>query len=68
MIDYTNTDIENVSFHTVGNKTNGEELLLSKSLLDISDLKVRELLFKFFLTPFASPESIILLSATKILL
>lgn len=56
MIDYTNTDIERVSVHTVGNKTNGEELLLSKSLLDISDLKVRELLFKFFLTPFVSPE------------
>lgn len=56
MIDYTNTDIEKVSVHSVGNKTNGEELLLSKSLLAISDLKVRELLFKFFLTPFASPE------------
>lgn len=56
MIDYTNTQIEKVSVHTVGNKTNGEELLLSKSLLDISDLKVRELLFKFFLTPFANPE------------
>ncbi|MBN1969538.1 MAG: nucleoid-associated protein [Candidatus Delongbacteria bacterium] len=56
MIDYTNTDIEKVSVHTVGNKTNGEELLLSKSLLDISDLKVRELLFKFFLIPFANPE------------
>ena len=56
MIDYTNTDIEKVSVHTVGNKTNGEELLLSKSLLNISDLKVRELLFKFFLSPFTSPE------------
>jgi hypothetical protein len=56
MIDYTNCNIEKVSVHTVGNKTNGEELLLSKSLLDISDLKVRELLFKFFLSPFASPE------------
>lgn len=56
MIEYTNTDIVNVSVHTVGNKTNGEELLLSKSLIDISDLKVRELLFKFFLTPFSNPE------------
>lgn len=56
MIDYTNTDIEKVSVHTVGNKTNGEELILSKSLLDISDLKARELLFKFFLTPFGNQE------------
>lgn len=56
MIDYTNTDIEKVSVHTVGNKTNGEELHLSKSLLDTSDLRVRELLFKFFLTPFENPE------------
>ncbi|XQP83894.1 MAG: nucleoid-associated protein [Candidatus Pollutiaquabacter aromativorans] len=56
MIDYTNTDIEKVSVHTVGNKTNGEELLLSKSLLDTSDLRVKELLFKYFLNPFEDPE------------
>lgn len=56
MIDYTNTNIERVSVHRVGNKTNGEELHLSKSLLNTSDLKVRELLFKFFLTPFSNPE------------
>lgn len=56
MIDYTNTDIEKVSVHTVGNKTNGEKLHLSKSLLDTSDLRVRELLFKFFLNPFENPE------------
>jgi hypothetical protein len=56
MIDHTNTNIQKVSVHTVGNKTNGDELLLSKSLLDISDVKVRELLFTFFLSPFTSPE------------
>lgn len=56
MIDYTNSNIEKVSVHSVGNKTNGDDLSLSKSLLDISDLKVRELLFKFFLTPFSNPE------------
>ncbi|HNQ69055.1 MAG TPA: nucleoid-associated protein [Bacteroidales bacterium] len=55
MIDYTNTNIEYVSVHTVGNKTNSEELYLSKSLLDTSELKVRELLFKFFLKPFENP-------------
>lgn len=56
MIDYTNTDIQKVSVHTVGNKTNGEELHLSKSLLDTAELRVKELLFKFFLNPFENPE------------
>jgi hypothetical protein len=56
MIEYTNTFIKNVSVHNIGNKTNGEELHLSESLLDISDVKVRELLSKFFLTPFSDPE------------
>jgi 37-kD nucleoid-associated bacterial protein len=56
MIDYTNCNIEKVSVHTIGNKTNDEDLHLSKSLLDTSDLKVKELLLKFFLSPFSSPE------------
>ncbi len=56
MINYTNCNIEKVSVHSVGNKTNGEELNLSKSLLETSDLKVKELLFKFFLFPFSNPE------------
>jgi hypothetical protein len=56
MIEYTSTKIEKVAVHNIGNKTNGEELHLSKTLLDISDVKVSELLFKFFLTPFSDPE------------
>jgi len=56
MIDYTNTTIEKVIVHNVGNKTNGEELHLSKSLLDISDVKVKELLSRFFLSSFSNPE------------
>ncbi len=56
MIDYTNCDIERVSIHQLGNKTNGEELRLSNNVTDTSDLRVEELLFKFFLTPFAEPE------------
>lgn len=56
MIDYTNSNIEKVSVHNVGNRINDEKLKLSKSVLDISDGKVRELLFKFFFTPFTSPE------------
>ncbi len=56
MIDYINCNIEKVSVHTVGNKTNGEELYLSKSVLDTSDIRVKELLSGFFLSPFSSPE------------
>jgi 37-kD nucleoid-associated bacterial protein len=56
MIEYTNTVIEKVSVQSIGNKTDGEGPLLSDSLLDISGDKVRELLAKFFLTPFSQPE------------
>jgi hypothetical protein len=56
MIDYTNCNIEKVSVHHVGNKTNDENLYLSKSLLDVSNERVEELLFRFFLKPFTTPE------------
>ncbi|MCF8296918.1 MAG: nucleoid-associated protein [Saprospiraceae bacterium] len=56
MIDHLDCNIEKVSVHTVGNKTNEEELYLSKSLLDTSDLDVKALLFRFFLSPFSTPE------------
>ncbi len=56
MIDNTKSTIDKVSVHYVGNKTNGGELRLSKSLLDTSDMAVRELLIKYFLTPFSDPE------------
>jgi len=56
MIDNTNSNIDRVSVHSVGNKTNDGELRLSKSLLDTSDMSVRELLNKFFLSPFSDPE------------
>ena len=56
MISYTDTTIEKVSVHQVGNKTNEEELRLSKTMLNIADLNVRQLLSRFFLTPFSNPE------------
>jgi hypothetical protein len=56
MIDYSNCSIDKISVHRIGNKTNGEELHLSNSLLDISDNKVRELLLKYFIDPFNNPE------------
>ena len=56
MIENTNSNIDRVSVHSVGNKTNGGELRLSKFLLDTSDVAVRELLSRFFLSPFSDPE------------
>src|SRR5437879_5060230 len=56
MIDYTECIVEEVSVHTVGNKTNGENLRLSNSLLNTSEHLVKELLKKFFLSPFINPE------------
>jgi len=56
MIDYTNSTLEAAAVHSVGNKKNDQELTLSKSLLDTSSEKVRELLFRYFLSPFTNPE------------
>ncbi len=56
MLDYSHTSIQKISVHKVGNKTNGELLRLSKSLLDASDDKLHSLLKKFFLHSFTTPE------------
>jgi hypothetical protein len=42
--------------HFVGNKTNEEDLKLSKSLLDIQDEAIEGLLLKYFLSPFKNNE------------
>ena len=56
MIDYENSVIEKVSVHHVGNKNLEEELIVSKSPLDINDDRLRELLLKYFCAPFTSNE------------
>lgn len=56
MIDSTNCNIEQVAVHKVGNKTHQEKLFLSKSVLDTSDVKLKELLVRYFLKPFAETE------------
>lgn len=56
MLDYTNCFITQIAVHHVGNKTNDEELNLSKSLLDSSNDILKELLMQYFLKPFAEPE------------
>jgi hypothetical protein len=56
MLDYSNCTIEKLAVHQVGNKTNGEELLLSKDPVSISDDNLYELLLRFFLPSFTTPE------------
>jgi len=52
MLDFTNCNINKVIAHQVGNQTNEEELILSTSLLNTEDSRLRELLIKYFLYPF----------------
>lgn len=56
MLDFTNCRIKNIIVHQVGNKTNGEFLNLSASLLDTSDERLSDLLLKYFLSPFTNVE------------
>ncbi|MBL0066759.1 MAG: nucleoid-associated protein [Bacteroidetes bacterium] len=56
MLDYSTCSLNKVAVHQVGNKTNDEELVLSKALLDISDEKLNQLLISFFFHSFTSPE------------
>ncbi len=56
MIDYSDCNIELIAVHHVGNKTNEEDLLLSKNLMNIADEKVKNLLLRYFLNPFDFPE------------
>jgi len=56
MLDFTNCNIGKVIVHQVGNKTNDEDIILSKSLLEINDSRLRELLIKYFLYPFSDVE------------
>jgi hypothetical protein len=56
MIDIINANIHGLAVHHCGNQTNEEELILSKSILEIDDAKLKELLLKFFLNSFQNPE------------
>ncbi len=56
MIDIINAEIKSIAVHYCGNQTNGEELILSKSLLSIEEERVNQLLLKFFLNNFQHVE------------
>lgn len=56
MIDHSNTELDSVILHFIGNPNTGEELLLSKNTLDISNAEIELMLFKYFLSAFTQPE------------
>lgn len=56
MLNYTDCNIDLVSVHQVGNKTNEEELITSRTPLDISNQRLREILLKFFTQSFSNEE------------
>ncbi len=62
MLDFTNCNIKETIAHYVGNQTNDEELIISQSLIDLNDFKLKELLIKYFLYPFRDKEDFFSLS------
>jgi hypothetical protein len=56
MIDYSGCTFQNISIHHVGNKTNGEDLIVSKSKLDSCDKNLTGILSQYFFASFSNPE------------
>ena len=56
MIDHSVATLDIVSVHQVGNKNNGEDILLSKHPLDANGQETEALLKKYFLNAFSTPE------------
>ncbi len=56
MLQFTHTQLDKLSVHHVGNQTNDEGLYLSKALTDVNDDRLEELLLRFFLSSFTTPE------------
>ena len=56
MFEYSHSNIDKIAVHRIGNPSNGDELILSQALLDTSDTRLEELLMRFFLAPFNTPE------------
>ena len=52
MINYTTCNVSDIAIHYVGNKTLDEPLHLSKTKVNISEQIIRELLLRYFLSPF----------------
>ncbi len=52
MINLKNAKLESLCVHQIGNKTNGEELFLSQSSINLNSEKLVKTLHKFFLSQF----------------
>jgi len=56
MINYTEASLDGVTAHFIGNQNEGEDIIYSPALLDITDADLYEVLFKYFMTHFKEPE------------
>ncbi len=56
MFNFEDINLDRIVVHNVGNKTNEEDLKLSKSEIDIEDDDVKDILLKYFLSAFNKEE------------
>lgn len=56
MLNYSNATMSAISAHAIGNKTNGEDLIVSRNALEIEDDELRERMMTYFLSSFTSSE------------
>lgn len=56
MLDYTHSSFESISVHQVGNKTNGDALVLADEALELPYLRLHELLNSYFLNAFKADQ------------
>ncbi|MEO1257689.1 MAG: nucleoid-associated protein [Bacteroidota bacterium] len=56
MIQTSECQVQHISAHLIGNKYNGEELVLSENPLAVEDPELSEILQHYFLSHFSSPE------------
>ncbi len=56
MIDYSESSVNHLSVHIVGNKMKEEKLILSPGPIDTQDDNLKKLLLTYFLSNFTSPE------------
>lgn len=56
MIDFSNVTIDKIIVHQVGSKSAGEDIILSKSEVQITDEETTGILLTYFLKPFRSEE------------
>ena len=54
MLDFTDTSLDKIVIHHVGNKNIDEGLNLSKEELSFKDETIKEILLKYFLSSFRS--------------